>query len=146
MGERGEALELLDRMDARAMSLRAFPDGRFAVTWTEPDGGGSLFTEHYASAAELIASAGLAPSASPTTFVRSAAPTRLYALRRALTREINRASAENGSDTPDWILAEFLSGCLERFDEATRERERWYGRGATPIDANGPASEGEREA
>lgn len=40
----------------------------------------------------------------------------------------NRYSAENGSDTPDFILAEFLVDCLTAFDRTVRHRERWYGR------------------
>ena len=51
---------------------------------------------------------------------------------RDLTDELqdalNRHSAENGSDTPDFILAQFLVGCLAAWDEAVRERERWYNR------------------
>lgn len=33
-------------------------------------------------------------------------------LRSEIKRAINRASAENGSDTPDHILADYLLGCL----------------------------------
>jgi len=33
---------------------------------------------------------------------------------------------ENASDTPDFILAQYLSDCLAAFDKAVRERERWY--------------------
>lgn len=48
--------------------------------------------------------------------------------RDELERAINRHSRENGSDTPDFILAAFLHGCLVAFDETVRARERWYGR------------------
>ncbi len=41
--------------------------------------------------------------------------------------EINCASAENVSDTPDFILAEFLTECLDAFDKATKTRDEWYG-------------------
>lgn len=41
---------------------------------------------------------------------------------------INRHSRENGSDTPDFILAGYLSRCLELFDETLARREDWYGR------------------
>ena len=47
---------------------------------------------------------------------------------------INRHSMENHSDTPDFILCEFLRKSLETFDIAVRLRERWYGR-----EDNGPA-------
>lgn len=54
-------------------------------------------------------------------------------LRKQIEHAINSASAENGSDTPDFILAEFLTGCLRAFDSAVRDRERWYGREAHPL-------------
>lgn len=41
---------------------------------------------------------------------------------------INRYSKENGSDTPDFILANYLADCLVAFDKATIQREEWYGR------------------
>lgn len=48
--------------------------------------------------------------------------------RTDLERLINCHSRENGSDTPDFILADFLVGCLETFDRTLRRREEWYGR------------------
>lgn len=41
---------------------------------------------------------------------------------------INKCSMENGSDTPDFILAEYLTNCLYAFDVAVVAREKWYGR------------------
>lgn len=43
---------------------------------------------------------------------------------------INKHSRENGSGTPDFILAEFLSDVLAVFDGAVTQREEWYGRTA----------------
>ena len=48
-------------------------------------------------------------------------------LRKDIESAINRNSAENGSNTPDWILADYLIGCLEAFDRSVRSREKWYG-------------------
>jgi hypothetical protein len=42
---------------------------------------------------------------------------------------INKYSMENDSDTPDFILAEYLIGCLEAFNKAVTKREDWYNRG-----------------
>ena len=42
---------------------------------------------------------------------------------------INRYSRENGSNTPDFILATYLMGCLENFNKTLQYREKWYGRG-----------------
>lgn len=41
---------------------------------------------------------------------------------------INRHSMENGSDTPDHILAEFLGDVLDAWNQALVKREKWYGR------------------
>ena len=61
----------------------------------------------------------------------SAAP---YPIRfvRELETAINANSMENGSNTPDWILAEFLNGVLHLLNIATIQREDWYGHRHTP--------------
>ncbi len=41
---------------------------------------------------------------------------------------INCESRENGSNTPDFILAAYLVSCLAAFDAAVVHRESWYGR------------------
>lgn len=41
---------------------------------------------------------------------------------------INRYSKESGSDTPDFILAEYLRDCLHAFNAAVEAREKWYSR------------------
>ncbi len=46
--------------------------------------------------------------------------------RKELEVLINRHSKENGSDTPDFILAEFLDGCLSAFDTAVQLRTDHY--------------------
>ena len=43
-------------------------------------------------------------------------------LRSAIEHAINTNSAENGSDTPDFLLAEFLTDCLAAFDKAVTAR------------------------
>lgn len=54
-------------------------------------------------------------------------------LREELTHAINRYSAENGSNTPDFILAEYLVDCLSAFDKAVKRRGEWYGRTDHPC-------------
>lgn len=49
-------------------------------------------------------------------------------LKELIETAINKVSAENGSDTPDFILAEYLVGCLAAYDKAVTAREKWYGR------------------
>ena len=41
---------------------------------------------------------------------------------------INKHSRENGSGTPDYILAEYLADCITIFNAAVNRREAWYGR------------------
>lgn len=46
--------------------------------------------------------------------------------RKELETLINRHSKENGSDTPDFILAQFLADSLDAFDKAVVRRTAWY--------------------
>lgn len=39
---------------------------------------------------------------------------------------LNRACAENDSNTPDFILARYLMACLAAFNAATKTREEWH--------------------
>ena len=43
---------------------------------------------------------------------------------------INRYCQENESNTPDFILAEYMKKCLDAFNESVHRREAWYGREA----------------
>jgi hypothetical protein len=45
-----------------------------------------------------------------------------------LTLLINKHSLENGSNTPDFILALYLQQCLGVFNHIMEKRETWYGR------------------
>lgn len=59
-----------------------------------------------------------------------------------LTSLINRFSKENESNTPDFILAQFLEQCFSVFTTSVQQRETWYGRDARPTSA---APEQEKE-
>ena len=50
---------------------------------------------------------------------------------------LNRCSMENGSDTPGFILAEYLAECLYTFDAAVRRRGQWYRHVDTPPKETG---------
>ena len=54
--------------------------------------------------------------------------------RDTLEIYINRHNMEAGSDTPDFILADYLVRCLEAFDIAVKHRENWYERGPKPSE------------
>lgn len=55
-------------------------------------------------------------------------PLAVETFEQALERLLNMYSQENGSNTPDFILAQYLSGCLKAWNEAVVAREKWYGR------------------
>ena len=62
------------------------------------------------------------PIKEPTTF------------ERGLEDLINRYSQENGSNTPDFILAHYLTSCLAIWNACVTQREEWYGRsGRSPA-------------
>lgn len=44
-----------------------------------------------------------------------------------LTTLINRHSLENGSDTPDFILAQHLYECLVCYQRTITARDKWFG-------------------
>lgn len=46
--------------------------------------------------------------------------------RKGLQDLLNRHSMENGSNTPDFILATFLTSCLVAFDAGVAQRTKWY--------------------
>ncbi len=48
--------------------------------------------------------------------------------RKDLESLINKHSLENGSNTPDFILAEYLTDCLNAFDKTSKAREKWFGK------------------
>lgn len=48
-------------------------------------------------------------------------------LATELSGLLNRYSQENTSDTPDFVLANFLLACLEAYNNAICAREIWYG-------------------
>jgi len=62
-------------------------------------------------------------------------------LQEKLERLLNEHSAENESNTPDFLLAAYLLGCLKLFGVAVQGRDQWYGRVQdqelpTPQDGN----------
>lgn len=49
-----------------------------------------------------------------------------HEFEKELRDMINRRCMEGGSDTPDFILAKYLTCCLEAFDQAVQRRDEWY--------------------
>lgn len=48
-------------------------------------------------------------------------------LEEELRAILNRASRENKSDTPDFILSNFMMKCLETYEQTVKERDQWFG-------------------
>lgn len=48
-------------------------------------------------------------------------------LEKRLTSLINSESREDDSNTPDFLLSEFMMNCLDAFEFANNKREVWYG-------------------
>lgn len=48
-------------------------------------------------------------------------------LEEKLSSLLNSESRENDSNTPDYILAEFMMNCLDAFELASNKREVWFG-------------------
>ena len=65
----------------------------------------------------------------PDSECHPAPPTRderMASLSKSLEDAINRHNAEAESDTPDFIIGEFLVSCLSAWNEACNARKRWY--------------------
>lgn len=45
---------------------------------------------------------------------------------KELQELINKHSMENGSNTPDFMLARYLAMCLYNYEHLIRDRDRWY--------------------
>jgi hypothetical protein len=46
-------------------------------------------------------------------------------LAKGFSRVINSLSRENKSNTPDFILAEYLVSCLEAYEKLAKQHERY---------------------
>jgi len=47
---------------------------------------------------------------------------------------LNSYSMENGSNTPDFILAKYLINCLDNLNKTVKSREKWYGRTGSSLE------------
>lgn len=55
--------------------------------------------------------------------------------RKELEALLNSHNRENGSSTPDFVLASYLQKSLDALDTTVKERESWYGRLAMKVAA-----------
>jgi len=61
--------------------------------------------------------------------------------RKELAELLNRHSMENSSNTPDFVLADYLKSCLDVFNQATQARESWYGHHHSPGNVDEASTE-----
>jgi hypothetical protein len=61
-------------------------------------------------------------------------------LEQELSATLNRYSAENKSDTPDFLLARYLITCLAAYNACVNDREVWYGRHGRGAAINPPGT------
>jgi len=47
-------------------------------------------------------------------------------LKNLIEDDLNRRCAENESNTPDFLLAEYLIDCLKAYNKITQKRDKWY--------------------
>ena len=47
-------------------------------------------------------------------------------LKTRLAALLNEHSIEGMSDTPDFLLAEYLINCLDIYEKAIRARDKWF--------------------
>ena len=46
--------------------------------------------------------------------------------QKELESLINRHCKENDSDTPDFLLAEYIQGCLKNYADIVKKRDEWF--------------------
>lgn len=46
--------------------------------------------------------------------------------RKEVRGLVNRLSIDSETNTPDFILADYLVNCLQNFDEITKLRDKWH--------------------
>lgn len=59
-------------------------------------------------------------------------------LEKDLAGVLNSYSQENASDTPDFILAEYMLACLAAWNQGVQKRDKWYGREPNPFSTKQP--------
>lgn len=68
---------------------------------------------------------------------------RTAAFVKELANVVNRFSREGSSNTSDFLLAEFMLGCLKAFEHSVTERDRLTGDGGPGTDAQPQQEPGE---
>lgn len=59
--------------------------------------------------------------------IKSKEKERIETFKKELTGLINKYSLENDSDTPDYVLAEYIQSCLDSYTKAVGKRDNFFG-------------------
>lgn len=51
---------------------------------------------------------------------------KLDSFKKELAFLVNKYSLENQTDTPDYVIADYLVRCLRNWNTTYQEREKWY--------------------
>lgn len=52
--------------------------------------------------------------------------------KRDLAKLLNRYSMENGSNTPDFLLADYLFWCLLSYNSIAQKNDQWHSKDKQP--------------
>ena len=107
---------------ARARQEAARPERVGRGSFAEAVAEGRTDGQKLAALAIKVLSGIDAPESPPAPVEAEPAP-----FIKELQSLINRHSRENGSNTPDFVLATHMAECLAAFDRSTRAREAFYG-------------------
>lgn len=94
--------------------------------WGEPQNSGGILGMDFNKIEERVIGS-LAPDA----------PVKAPTFAQKLAALLNENSKEKGSNTPDFVLAEYLTNCLGNFEAAIKAREKFYGVSSRPGSGTG---------
>lgn len=91
--------------------------GAASKCWEKPEAAGEFDSNQITEICDAL-----------VNFIREGIPNLSSDFSHDLEHLLNSHCCENGSNTPDFILATYMKGCLDLFDTAVKAREEWYGR------------------
>ena len=136
--KRGDRVRLTQEA-AKVLIIAAGTPGTVLRTWLHEDGqpmalvrrDGACAAETWSSNCWEHTSAGSNKQQGRPDDPRRGAGARrkgMNELAKELSALLNKHSQENASDTPDFLLANFMLGCLAVYNDTVCAREVWYGR------------------
>lgn len=109
--------------EARGGAVTHLIDGEWCVAEIRPPAAEAIVRPMRIGTAEILVETVPEPEA-PLDY--DSLPVPQQSFREALTELVNSQCREDASNTPDYLLAQFLTGSLEIVEELIRTRDRWY--------------------